>query len=227
MARMMLDEDEEIGTDTEITLGMKSVLGIFFGLVLICGVFFGFGFSMGRGNNASGSTPASTESAKSATTKTPAAAPSATAAPTVVEETNQDDASAGNETPAAPAPKHKPSAEISEEAPAPKPTPVLETAPAARAVPAVATLSPARSMAASVTTAVAQTPVMVQIAAVSRQEDANILVGALRKKGYTATVRNEPGNNFLHVQLGPFANRDEAKAMRTKLLADGYNAILK
>ena len=25
-------------------------LGIFFGLVLICGVFFGFGYSMGRGS---------------------------------------------------------------------------------------------------------------------------------------------------------------------------------
>jgi cell division septation protein DedD len=29
------------------------------------------------------------------------------------------------------------------------------------------------------------------------------------------------------VQVGPFASRDEARAMRSKLLADGYNAIIK
>jgi hypothetical protein len=28
------------------------------------------------------------------------------------------------------------------------------------------------------------------------------------------------------VQIGPFANRDEAWAMRQKLLNDGYNAIV-
>jgi len=68
---------------------------------------------------------------------------------------------------------------------------------------------------------------MVQVAAVSRQEDADVLVGALKKHGYNAVVRSDPKDNFLHVQVGPFATRDEARAMRAKLLADGYNAILK
>jgi cell division septation protein DedD len=68
---------------------------------------------------------------------------------------------------------------------------------------------------------------MVQIAAVSRQEDADVLVAALKKRGYNVIVRNEPRDSLLHVQIGPFATRDEAKAMRAKLLADGYNAILK
>jgi cell division septation protein DedD len=68
---------------------------------------------------------------------------------------------------------------------------------------------------------------MVQIAAVSHQEDANILVAALRRRGYSVIVRNEPKDSLLHVQIGPFASRDQAKAMRARLLADGYNAILK
>ena len=68
---------------------------------------------------------------------------------------------------------------------------------------------------------------MVQIAAISKQEDADVLVAALRKRGYSAVVRNDPKDNLLHVQIGPFATRDEARAMRAKLLADGYNAILK
>jgi len=68
---------------------------------------------------------------------------------------------------------------------------------------------------------------MVQIAAVSRQDDADVLVAALKKRGYNVIVRNELRDSLLHVQIGPFATRDEAKAMRAKLLADGYNAILK
>ena len=68
---------------------------------------------------------------------------------------------------------------------------------------------------------------MVQIAAVSRSEDANALASALRQRGYNVAVRNEHQDNLLHVQVGPFTSRDEAKAMRSKLMADGYNAILK
>ena len=49
--RTLFDSDEEEieGKASEITLSTASLLGIFFGLVLICGVFFGCGYSMGRG----------------------------------------------------------------------------------------------------------------------------------------------------------------------------------
>jgi cell division septation protein DedD len=73
----------------------------------------------------------------------------------------------------------------------------------------------------------AQTPTMVQIAAVSHPEDAEALLAALKKRGYTVVVRNEPQDKLLHVQIGPFASRADANVMRQKLLADGYNAILK
>jgi hypothetical protein len=33
-----------VGTDTEIALGTRSLLAIFFGLVLICAIFFGLGY---------------------------------------------------------------------------------------------------------------------------------------------------------------------------------------
>ncbi len=68
---------------------------------------------------------------------------------------------------------------------------------------------------------------MVQIAAVSHQEDAEVLVGALRKRGYSVNIRREPGDGLLHVQVGPFASRADANAIRLKLLGDGYNAFLK
>jgi cell division septation protein DedD len=67
---------------------------------------------------------------------------------------------------------------------------------------------------------------MVQIVTVSRQEDADVLVSALRKHGYTASARRDPADNKLHVQIGPFSNQNDAKAMSKKLLHDGYNAIV-
>jgi cell division septation protein DedD len=68
---------------------------------------------------------------------------------------------------------------------------------------------------------------MVQIAAISNAADADVLVRALEKHGYSVTVRHAPTDTLMHVQVGPFANRADAIAMRQKLLADGYNAILK
>src|SRR5947208_8342853 len=35
-------------TDTEITLGTGKMLGLFFGLVILCAIFFGMGFTMGK-----------------------------------------------------------------------------------------------------------------------------------------------------------------------------------
>jgi DedD protein len=67
---------------------------------------------------------------------------------------------------------------------------------------------------------------MVQIAAVSRSEDADVLVSALRKRGYAVTERRELGDNLIHVQTGPFTSRNDANTMRQKLLSDGYNAIV-
>ena len=70
------------------------------------------------------------------------------------------------------------------------------------------------------------TGIMVQIAAVVHPEDADVLVGALRKRGYAVTARRDPTDGLLHVQIGPFASRNDAYAMRQKLLNDGYNAIV-
>src|SRR3984893_16899651 len=46
-----IDPDEEPRSSTDLTLGVGSLLSIFFGVVLICGIFFGFGYSMGRRNS--------------------------------------------------------------------------------------------------------------------------------------------------------------------------------
>jgi|SRR6185437_12101339 len=69
-------------------------------------------------------------------------------------------------------------------------------------------------------------PWMVQIAAVSHSEDADVLLSALRKRGYAVSARRDPGDNLIHVQVGPFSSHADAASMRQRLLNDGYNAII-
>jgi DedD protein len=67
----------------------------------------------------------------------------------------------------------------------------------------------------------------VQVAAVSKQEDAEALVDALKRKQYPAFSANTPPDKLFHVQVGPYTEIKDAEAMRAKLVSDGYNPILK
>ena len=68
----------------------------------------------------------------------------------------------------------------------------------------------------------------VQVAAVTKSDDAEALVEALKKKQYPAFVAtNSAMDKYSRVQVGPFADIKAAEAMRTRLISDGYNPILK
>jgi cell division septation protein DedD len=67
----------------------------------------------------------------------------------------------------------------------------------------------------------------VQVAAVTKAEDAESLIDALKKKQYPAFQTNTPTDKLIHVQVGPYADIKDAEAMRAKLVSDGYNPILK
>ena len=67
-----------------------------------------------------------------------------------------------------------------------------------------------------------------QVAAVSKQEDADSLVDALKKKDYPAFVAAQSTTDKLfRVQVGPFSDIKDAEAMRTRLIGDGYSPIVK
>lgn len=205
--RSLLDTEEDEEKASEITLSTASLLGIFFGLVLVCGVFFGFGYSMGRGAGptAQASTVEGGESTV-AETQAPPAIPEPEAQP----------------APAPAASQAPPPTEPADETPA-KPAPPLVSKPVATHEVA---LPPAYVPPTDAPVTGTGKP-MVQIAAVARREDADVLVSALRQRGYGVVVRNEPQDKLLHVQVGPFADRGQAAAMKQKLLSDGYNAIIK
>lgn len=67
----------------------------------------------------------------------------------------------------------------------------------------------------------------VQVAAVTKQEDADILASALRKKQYPVFIASSVGDALFHVQVGPFTSQQDADTMKNRLSADGYNAIVK
>jgi DedD protein len=227
-------EDREERQEAELTLGTGTLLAIFFGLVVVCAVFFGFGYSMGR---RSAESKAATLAA-SFPAADPATATATRPKPSAVEvlRTQVDEpAATSDESSSRTVVQDQPVAARDAEAPATVPEPqhtaVVKTSPKPVATtvstPSRATSTAPLQTAKPVVKEPAQTPTMVQIAAVSHPEDAEALLAALKKRGYTVVVRNEPQDKLLHVQIGPFASRADANGMRQKLLADGYNAILK
>jgi DedD protein len=216
--RGVFDEDLEMPRterDTELTLGNGLLLLLFFGLVLLCGLCFGLGYSVGHRSVQQGTAnqqpavgTASVETSGSAakpSATTQAAAPQP--APSDVQPSEDAQPSATGATAAA-----AQSAQ-SQTASSPQVRPAL---PAAQA--SASPASNARQVGA--------TPLTVQIAAVSHQEDADVLVGALRKRGYAVSAHREGSDSLIHVRIGPFKSRDEANRWRSKLLNDGYNAII-
>ena len=194
--------------DTEITLGTGKLLVLFFGLVAICALFFALGYSLGRKSETTIAT-ASTPTAQPGSSNT-AKASSGSAAPpmTFYKAVEQKEAT----------PELTPPADTKTDSATP-PTPA--------ASPATPTQVP-QSTAVDPNTTLPATGYFVQIAAVTKQEDAQALVDALKKKDYPAFVAAQSTSDKLfHVQLGPFAEFKDAEAMRTRLIGDGYSPMLK
>lgn len=206
--QMSAQETDQV-RDTEITLSTGKLLGIFFALAVICGVFFTMGYLLGKSTSAGGRT------------EIVATVPSGSSA---------SKPNAGNKTPEAvtqtcpPGSPNCVSASTSDASSSSKPVdqqPVAQQ-PSTNKTPDQSTQSAGADVKAGVASSF-----MVQVAAVSKQEDAEILVTALRKKQYPVFIANAAGDPLFHVQVGPFSDKKDAEAMRTRLSGDGYNAIVK
>jgi cell division septation protein DedD len=191
--------------DTEITLGTGKLLVLFFGLVGICAMFFALGYSLGRKSEPAITTANAAASPQIVPGTTKASSGSAAAPMTFYKSVEQKDANP-ELTPAVDA-KTAPIAAPSSDAASP------QTPPASTADP---------------TTTLPASGYFVQVAAVSKQEDGDALVDALKKKDYPAFVATPPpADKLFHVQVGPFSDIKDAEAMRARLIADGYSPILK
>ncbi len=73
----------------------------------------------------------------------------------------------------------------------------------------------------------AASALMVQIAAVADQHDADVLLRALREHGYRAEAVHDPADNLIHICMGPYYSKSDADSMRNQLLNGGYNAVVR
>jgi DedD protein len=196
--------------DTEISLGTTKLLVLFFGLVAICALFFALGYSLGR-KSEPGITTANAAASPQITPGGAKPAGAASAPPmTFYKAVEQKDANS-DLTPAS-----NPAADPKADTPA---NPSNAPATGQSASPPANAPDPMTTLPTGGYT--------VQVAAVSKQEDAEALVDALKKKQYPASASTSSADKFFHVQLGPFSDIKEAEAMRARLISDGYNPILK
>ncbi len=188
--------------DTEITLGTGKMLVLFFGLVGICALFFALGYSLGRKSEPAITTASAASTPQTVPGTNKASGGSAAAPMTFYKSVEQKDAN----------PELTPASDAKTEASSATPAPA-QTTPASGPDPA---------------TTLPTSGYFVQVAAVSKQEDADSLVDALKKKQYPAFVAAPVSTDKLfRVQVGAFSDIKEAEGMRARLIADGYSPILK
>ena len=231
MIREIREEElEHRERDTEITLGAGMLLAIGCGLILLCILCFSFGYSIGHRNSAgsevASAVPSAVGKVKSQTGSSgtkPAAGGQSPAEPparAAVDVPADTDGGEVRDT-GAPRVSANDGATIAQSQAKPAGQPKVK--PALTAQSSVTPTAPTMQVQPALSHV---TGWMVQIAAVSHSEDAEVLVNALRKRGYAVTVRRDVADTLLHVQVGPFTNRSDANAMRQKLQSDGYNAVV-
>jgi DedD protein len=203
--------------DTEITLGTAKLLGLFFGLVGICAVFFALGYTLGRKSDSGLAAATALAPLRAAHGVKPGGSSAAGSTPmTFYKAVEQQNANPQLTSAAA----------------------VAATTDASRQQTAASSASSAGSSSSGESAQTSNPPdpmapipatgYFVQIAAVSKQDDADALVDALKTKLYPAFVASTSTTDKLfRVQLGPFGDIKEAETMRSRLISDGYNPILK
>jgi DedD protein len=224
------EELEHRERDTEITLGAGMLLAIGCGLILLCVLCFSLGYSIGHRNSTdsevASAVPSAVGKVKSQTVSSgtkPAAGGQTPAEPArvAVEVPADADESEVRDTGGAARVSANEGGAIAQSQS--KPAGQAQVRPALAAQASVPPTAPTMQVQPALSHVSGW---MVQIAAVSHSEDAEVLVNALRKRGYAVTVRRDVADTLLHVQVGPFTNRSDANAMRQKLQSDGYNAVV-
>jgi DedD protein len=205
----------------------RHLVGLFLGVVLLCGVFFTLGYVMGRAQyggpvhadapERSYAPPSITPKAKNpdvSTNSTATASPPSGVWDFYPSGSKNPPLRSGSEDPV-------PSV-VADAAPA-APAPVPAPAPAPRPV-----LTPAKSPAHSQPSRSAKPSYLLQIAALTHQSDALAESELLQRRHFPAFVANPTGSDKLYrVQVGPYADEAKADVAKTALDRAGFKAIIK
>jgi DedD protein len=202
----------------ERVLESRHLVGLFLGVVLLCGVFFTLGYVMGR-NQFGGSVHAAESTIKNTpTAKSKAAEPPAPGTPvwdfypdgnkTDTDHLTQPPSAA--KTPSASSPPTKAGASNSASgSAAPKPS--------ANDAKAAHLQQPA----------IPKSAILLQVAALRRQSDALEMAEAIQQKRFPCFVATPSSDNYYRVQVGPYQDVAAAESAKRSLEQLGFKPIIK
>ncbi len=200
----------------ERILESRHLVGLFLGVVLLCGVFFTLGYVMGRTQYAgavhasdapTGTLPSRSPAPKEKAADVPASPPAAEWDFYSKKDNNHLEPAAKLSAPASPTPNaNNPSA------------PAAAAQPAEPAAKPPARFQPPRLLKGSI---------VLQIAALNHETDALAMADALQQKKFPSFVVAPTTDNFYRVQIGPYSNEQAAEAAKGALDRAGFKAIIK
>jgi DedD protein len=211
-------------------LESRHLVGLFLGVVLLCGVFFTLGYVMGR-TQYGGAVHAA--DGFNSNTPSPPVSPKSKGAPAAKPAPAADNSGWDFYD-------NKKSASDHLE-PAPAPAAAAPAAKAPASVPAVANKS-TNAPPPAATKTVAATPkqpprfqpptmgknsILLQVAAVKLQRDALEMADAIQQKKFPSFVATSPADNFFHVQVGPYPDLPSAENAKRALEQLGFKPIIK
>ena len=217
---------------SERVLEGKHVIGLFLLMLLFSGVFFTLGYVMGRNQydgqvRAANANSRTTEAAAPAKSD-PASKKSAAREP-VENESDPATAAAGksdwefyhNNAPGKPEPHLEPAPKpAASSSPAPK---SLNVKARVEATPATVPVKNGKPI--STAPLIPSGAILLQVAAVSNQDDALSIASSLQKKHFPATVLAPQKDKFYRVQVGPFKDQRSADSAKKGLEDAGFKAF--
>jgi DedD protein len=210
----------------ERVLESRHLVGLFLGVVLLCGVFFTLGYVMGR-QQYGGSVHAADASPVRSAPSVPVSAKNNKGATPANSSTPGGDqgwdfygkngGAPSDRLETAPSSRaKKPASALAEKSEKPAP-PV-----SAKALPA-SVREPARFQ----PPALNKNSIVLQVAAVKLQRDALEMADAIQQKRYPSFVATSPTDNLYHVQIGPYPDMAAAENAKRGLEQLGFKPIIK
>jgi DedD protein len=193
-------------------LESRHLVGLFLGVVLLCGVFFTLGYVMGR-NQFGGPVHAEATRIRETPSPKPSAAKSkqSDSAPSASGDWDFYGKSSAKNPDAAETAAAANRNGGASSSPGAKTTPVASTIPSAR-------FQPPR---------MAKSAIVLQVSALTRQSDALAMADAIQQKGFPSFVLTPTTDNFYRVQVGPYADEKSADASKRALEQAGFKSIIK
>jgi DedD protein len=193
-------------------LESRHLVGLFLGVVLLCGVFFTLGYVMGR-NQFGGPVHAEDTRIRETPSPKPSAAKSKQSEPAPSNSGDWDfyGKSSAKNPDAAEAPAAASRDGGTSATSGPKTKPVASTTPPTRFQPPK----------------MGKSAIVLQVSALTRQSDALAMADAIQQKGFPSFVLTPTTDNFYRVQVGPYADEKSADASKRALEQAGFKSIIK